>query len=75
MMNIWEKCDGVSFSVMSDSSGHGLQPTRLQNSGVGDHSLLQGIVPIQRWNQALPRYRQIAYSLNHQRSLDICANL
>ena len=45
---------------------HGLQPARLlclwnppgKNTGVGCHSLLQGILPTQGWNPTLPLCRQ-----------------
>ena len=58
-----QKRDHVSHSVMSESLWlHGLQPTRLhcpwdfpgKNTGVGCHSLLQGIFPTQRSNPRLP---------------------
>ena len=37
-----------------------------QNSGVGSHSLLQGIFPTQGLNPGLPHGRQILYHLSHQ---------
>ena len=46
-----------------------LQPHELhspgKNTGVGCHSLLQGIFPTQRSNQGLPHCRQILYRLSH----------
>ena len=39
-----------------------------QNTGVGSHSLLQGIFPTQGSNSGLPRCRRILYQLNHQES-------
>ena len=39
-----------------------------RNTGVGSHSLLQGIFPTQGSNLGLPRCRQILYCLRHQRS-------
>ena len=39
-----------------------------QNTGVGSHSLLQGIFPTQGSNLGLPRCRRILYQLNHQES-------
>ena len=56
-----------SCSVMCDS----LQSPRTpgQNTGVGSHSLLQGIFPIQRSKSALPHCRQILSQLSHQGSL------
>ena len=61
-----------SFSVVSDS----LWPHRLyspwsfpsQNTGVGSHSLLQGIFSIQGSNSGLPHCRWILYQLSHQGS-------
>ena len=56
-------CKSVSCSVMSNSLWpYGLQPTRLlcpwnfpgKNTGVGGHSLLQGIFPTQGSNPDLP---------------------
>jgi len=69
---------GVSHSVVSHSLWpHGLLPARLlcpwnspgKNTGVGDHSLLQGIFSTQRSNPGLVHCRQIHYHLNHQGSL------
>ena len=37
-----------------------------QNTGVGSHSLLQGIFPTQELNPGLPHCRQILYQLSHQ---------
>ena len=37
-----------------------------KNTGVGCHSLLQGIFPTQGSNPGLPHYRQILYHLSHQ---------
>ena len=62
-----------SFSVVSDS----LWPHRLyspwsfpsQNTGVGSHSLLQGIFSIQGSNLGLLHCRQILYQQTHQGSL------
>ena len=34
-----------------------------KNTGVGSHSLLQGIFPTQGWNPGLPHRRQILYHL------------
>ena len=39
-----------------------------RNTGVGCHSLLQGIFPTQWWNLGLPYCRQILYRLSHQGS-------
>ena len=40
-----------------------------QNTGMGSHSLLQGIFPTQGLNPGLPCYRWILYQLSHQVSL------
>ena len=39
-----------------------------KKSGVGSHSLLQGIFPVQGMNSGLPHCRQILYCLRHQGS-------
>ena len=71
------KSERVSRSVVSDSLWpHGLGPTRLlcpfsfpgKNTGVGSHSLLQGIFLTQGLNPGLLYCRQILYHLNHQGS-------
>ena len=70
-------CVCVSCSVMSNSlQPHGLHPTGSsvhrdslgKNTGVGCHSLLQGISPTQKSNPGLLHCRQILYSLSHQGS-------
>ena len=59
---------------MSNSlPSHGLMwPTRLnsrgKNSGVGSHSLFQGILLTQGSNPGLPHWKQILYRLSHQGS-------
>ena len=62
-------------SVVSDSlQPHGLRSTRLlcpwdsldKNTGVGCHFLLQGIFPIQGFNQGLFHCRQVLYHLSYQ---------
>ena len=74
--NVWQKVSlfSVSFSVVSNSlRPHGLYPARLlwswnspgKNTGVGRHSLLQGIFPAQGLNPGLPHCRQILYLLSH----------
>ena len=69
--------ESVSRSVMCHSLWpHGLQSDRLlclwsspgKNTGVGCHSLLQGIFLTQRLNLGLPHCRQILYHLSHQGS-------
>ena len=54
---------------------HGLYPARLlcpwnfpdKNTGVGYHSVLQGILPTQELNPSLLHCRQILYPLSHPR--------
>ena len=71
------RSESVSPSVMSDSlRPHGRQPTRLfcpwhspgKNTGVGCHSLLQGIFLTQGSNMGLLHCRQVIYQLSHQGS-------
>ena len=73
----------VSHSAVSDSlQPHGLQSARLlcpwnspgKNTGVGSHSLLQGIFPIHGSNPGLLYYSQILYCLSHQGSPIILEN-
>ena len=74
------KSENVSHSVMygplnpmdcspPGSSVHGNSPGK--NIGVGCHSLLQGIFPIQGSNLGLLYCRQILYRLSHQRILNL----
>ena len=66
----------ISCSVMSDSLQPHVTPTRFlcpwnspgKNTGVGGHSLLQGIFLVQGLNPGLLHCRQIIYCLNHQGS-------
>ena len=51
-------CSPPGSSVHGDSPG--------KNSGVGCHTLLQGIFPTQGLNPGLPHCRQIPYQLIHQ---------
>ena len=53
-------CSPPGSSVHGDSSG--------KNTGVGFHTLLQGIFPTQALNPGLPHCRQILYRLSHQGS-------
>ena len=63
------EAESVSHSVVSDSATHGVQSTRLlcpwnslgKNTGVGCHSLLQGIFPIQGSNPSLLNCKQVLY--------------
>ena len=72
--------ESVSHSVVSNSlRPHGLQPTRFlcpwnsagKNTGVGCHSLHQGIFPSRGSNPGLLHCRQILYCLSHQGSCSI----
>ena len=58
-------CDSMDYRPPG-SSVHGDSPGK--NTGVGCHSLLQGIFPIQDLNPGLPHCRQILCHLGHQRS-------
>ena len=71
----YQGCESVSRSVVSNSlHSRGLQPARIlcpwdsvgKNSGMGCHSLFQGIFLIQRWILGLLHGRQILYHLSHQ---------
>ena len=77
IMVLYFKSKSESHSVMSDPlRPHELQPAWLlcpwnspgQNTGVGSHSLLQGIFPAQGSNAGLLHCRWILYSLSHQGS-------
>ena len=74
------KSESESHSGMSDSlRPHGLEPANLlcpwdfsgKNTGVGCHSLLQGIFLTQEVNLGLLHYRQILYCLSHRGSPNI----
>ena len=72
MVCLPNRSESESRSAVSDS----LQPHGLyspwnspgQNTGVGCHSLLQGIFPTQESNPGLPHCGQILYQLSHQGS-------
>ena len=76
--------ESVSRSVMSVSLRPcGLQPARLlcpwsspgKNTGVGSHSLLQGIFPSQGLNRGLLHCRQILSHLSRQGSPSQCVHI
>ena len=78
------KSESINHSAVSNSMQlHGLQATRLlcpwnspgKNSGVGSHSLFQGIFPTQGSNPGLLHCRQILYRLSRQESLVFVTNL
>ena len=58
-------CDPMDCSLPV-SSVHGIFPGN--NTGVGNHFLLQGIFPTQGSNPVLPHYRQTPYCLSRHRS-------
>ena len=64
--------ESVSHSVRFDPlQPHGLQcpwNSPGQNTGMGTHSLLQGIFPTQGLNPGLLHYRRILYQLSHKGS-------
>ena len=63
-------------SVVSECLRPHARPARLlspwnspgQNTGVGRHSLLQGIFPTQGLNPGVPHFRWILYQLSHRGS-------
>ena len=59
-------CDPMDYGM----EFHGLWPWNSpgQNTGVGSHSLLQGIFLTQGSNPSLPHCRWIIYQLRHQES-------
>ena len=57
---LFDPMDYTGSSVHGDSPG--------KNTGVGCHSLLQGIFPTQRMNSGLPHCRRILYQLSHMGS-------
>ena len=70
--------ESVSHSVLSNSlRPQGLRSARLlcpwdslgNNTGVGCHYLLEGIIPTQGSNLDLLHYRQVLYHLSHLRLL------
>ena len=73
------KSESERWSVVSDSLWpHGLYSpwnSPGQNTGVGSHSLLQGIFPTQGSNPGLPHCRWILYQLSHQGSPIITVSL
>ena len=58
-------CDPLDYNLPG-SSVHGDSPGK--NTGVGCHTLLQGIFPTQGLNPCLPHCRWILYHLSHQGS-------
>ena len=63
----WESCSVISDSLLP----HGIYSSWNspgQNTGVGSHSLLQGIFPTQGSNPSLPHCRQVLYQLSYQES-------
>ena len=61
-------CDPIDYSLYSWNSPD-------KNTGVGCHSLLQGMFLTQGSNAGLPHCRQIFYCLSHQGSGSICGPL
>ena len=62
-MGVWEgrgQMDKIYFLCPGDSP--------VKNTGVGSHSLFQGIFPTQGLNPGLLHCRQIPYHLSHQGS-------
>ena len=73
----WKSLSHVWLFVTSPASlppTHGLYSlwnSPGQNTGVGSHSLLQGIFPTQGSNPGLPHCRQILYQLSHREAQTI----
>ena len=73
---ICKKRESVSQCCAQLFVSHGMQPTRLlcpwnspgKNTGVGFHSLLQGLSTTQGLNPGFLHFRQIFYCLSHQGS-------
>ena len=77
MSQSWNTVKKESKMKVAQSCPHGLYPTRLlcsressgKNTGVGSHSLLQGIFRTQGWNPGLPHHcRRILQQLRCQGS-------
>ena len=70
------KSESEGHSVVSNSLlPHGLYSiwnSPGQNTGMGSHSLLQGIFPTQGSNPGLQHCRLILYQLSHRGSLYMC---
>ena len=74
---ILECCVCQSLAMSNSLQSYGLQPSRLlyswnspgKNTGVGCHSLLQGIFLTQGSNPSLLHCRQSLYQLSHQGTL------
>ena len=66
-------CGPVDYSSKVSSVHEILQARK--NTGVGSHSLLQGILLTQASNPALLRYRQILYHLSHREGLFLSLNV
>ena len=74
-IKVWVKVL-VTQSRLTLLLSHGLKPARFlgqwnspgKNTGVGSHSLLQGMFLTQGSNPGLPHCRQILYPLSHQGS-------
>ena len=60
-------CDPMDCSCHA-TVGHGDGDSPGQNTGVGCHALLRGILPTQGSNLGIPHCRQILYHLIHQES-------
>ena len=72
--NVLKQEDAKESASESRSTVYSLRPHGLysswnspgQNTGVGSHSLLQGIFPTQGSNPGLPHFRRILYQLSHR---------
>ena len=66
---VTQSCPTLCDPMDCSSSAHRDSPGK--NTGMGGHSLLQGIFPTQESNPGLPHCRQILDCLSHQGSPSI----
>ena len=57
-------CDPIDCNL----PGFSVQDSPAKNTGMGSHSLLQGILPTQESNPGLLHCKQVFYHLSHQGS-------
>ena len=69
LFGVAQLCLTLCDPVICSPPGFSVHGISAKNTGVGCHSLLQGIFPTQESNLVLLHCRQILYRLSHQRSL------
>ena len=67
-VKVAQLCPTLCDPMDSSLPGSSLWDSSGKNTGVGFHSLLQGIFPTQEWNPGLPHCRHLLYHLSHQGS-------